>query len=202
MCARAWSIRIGCDALPTLATKEFFCGGRRQRRWRGGGGGFFYDRELVKLEQYAKNLAVIYERLAPRAKTIVWATTTPCPNVTTSMGRTDARVQAYNAAALSALTAAAARAGTKLVVDDLYGAVIGYCGKDYKTCDLQVSRRGIALHAYRCTCMRVRIRVCVCVCMCMGCMHVRVRVYGCTVICVLVVCVYARIYVYVCDCEC
>lgn len=91
----------------------------------------------MPLPAYRANLAAIFGRLAPRARQIVWATTTPCPNVTTSMGRTDARVRAYNAEALEAVTAAAAQAGAKLVVDDLYGAVVGYCGANYKTCDLQ-----------------------------------------------------------------
>ena len=62
---------------------------------------------------------------------IVWTTTTPCPNVTTSMGRSDAKVVAYNARAAEVLSA------VPVTTDDLYGAVIGYCGKDYKSCDLQ-----------------------------------------------------------------
>lgn len=93
--------------------------------------------EHVDIPQYGLNLAEIYRRLAPRARHVVWTTTTPCPNVTTSMGRTDAKVQAYNAAALTALQAAAAARGEHLVVDDLYAAVDGYCGANYKTCDLQ-----------------------------------------------------------------
>ena len=93
--------------------------------------------EHVDIPQYGQNLAELYRRLAPRAKQIVWTTTTPCPNVTTSMGRTDAKVQAYNAEALRALTAAAHAAGNRLVVDDLYEAVDSYCGANYKTCDLQ-----------------------------------------------------------------
>jgi hypothetical protein len=46
------------------------------------------------------------------------------------MGRTDAKVVAYNAQALTSLAAAAAAAHTKLLVDDLYAAVDGKCGKD------------------------------------------------------------------------
>eukprot|EP00947_MAST-08B_sp_MAST-8B-sp1_P002166 g2166.t1 len=95
------------------------------------------DREFVDLDTYAGNLEVLFARLAPRAKQMIWASSTPCPNVTTSMGRTDQRVRDYNAAALAALKAAAAEVGTKLVVDDLYSAVVGYCGKNYKECDLQ-----------------------------------------------------------------
>ena len=36
---------------------------------------------------------------------VIWAASTPCPNVTTSMGRTDAKVIAYNAQARTALGA-------------------------------------------------------------------------------------------------
>jgi len=71
-----------------------------------------------------------------QAKTVIWTTTTPCPNVTTSMGRTDAKVVAYNAKAKAALAAVVGAAG--LVVDDLYTKVDSYCGHNYKSCDLQL----------------------------------------------------------------
>lgn len=88
----------------------------------------------VDLGQYGANIAEIYGRLSSIAKTVIFATTTPCPNVTTSMGRTDAKVRAYNADALAGLQAM----GTSdFVVDDLHQSVISYCGTDYKTCDLQ-----------------------------------------------------------------
>eukprot|EP01050_Picozoa_sp_SAG11_P020890 SAG11_NODE_3608_length_2343_cov_1.882799_4_plen_129_part_00 len=72
-----------------------------------------------------------------RAKHLIWTSTTPCPNVTTSMGRTDAKVITYNAQALRSLTNVAASMGKKLLVDDLYAAVDDKCGKNYKTCTLQ-----------------------------------------------------------------
>jgi hypothetical protein len=46
------------------------------------------------------------------------------------MGRTDAKVVAYNAQALASLTAVAASQDTKLLVDDLYAAVDDKCGKN------------------------------------------------------------------------
>lgn len=98
-------------------------------------------KEHVALAQYGRNLQAIYRRLAPRARHVIWATTTPCPNVTTSMGRTDAKVRAYNRQALAALSAAVAAAGrTPLRVDDLHAAVDGVCGANYKSCPLQRPR--------------------------------------------------------------
>ena len=52
------------------------------------------------------------------------------------MGRTDAKVVAYNAEARSALAAAVGAAA--LVVDNLYASVDSYCGQNYKSCDLQL----------------------------------------------------------------
>lgn len=89
----------------------------------------------MAIPQYGSNLQAIWNRLAPRAKKVIWTTTTPCPNVTTSMGRTNAHVQAYNTEALSSLTAVA---GSGLLVDDLYTAVEQACGVNYKSCDLQL----------------------------------------------------------------
>ena len=42
--------------------------------------------EHVPLQQYGENLQEIYRRLTKIGKKIIWTTTTPCPNVTTSMG--------------------------------------------------------------------------------------------------------------------
>lgn len=55
-----------------------------------GGGG-----ENVPLAQYGINLQEIYKKFATKATKVIWTTTTPCPNVTTSYGRTNALVQAY-----------------------------------------------------------------------------------------------------------
>ena len=93
--------------------------------------------EHVNLTQYGKNLVTIYNRLAARAKKVIWVATTPCPNVTTSMGRSDAKVRAYNARALEVLQPLAAKSGAALLIDDLHAAVDGYCGVNYKTCVLQ-----------------------------------------------------------------
>ena len=61
---------------------------------------------------------------------MIFATTTPCPNVTTSMGRTNANVIAYNARALASLP-------RDVLVDDLYSVVTKACHPGYKSCDLQ-----------------------------------------------------------------
>lgn len=89
--------------------------------------------EHVDLPQYGKNLQEIYTRLLTIGEKVVFTTTTPCPNVTTSMGRTNAKVVAYNTQALSSLKQTA----PDLLVDDLYTSVDTYCGVDYKTCSLQ-----------------------------------------------------------------
>jgi hypothetical protein len=60
-------------------------------------------KEHVDIPQYGANIVEIYKRLSAKAKKVVWTTTTPCPNVTTSMGRTDAKVNAYNAEAIASL---------------------------------------------------------------------------------------------------
>jgi len=91
----------------------------------------------VEIPQYKLNLAELYRRLSGIGKKLIWTSTTPCPNVTTSMGRTDLKVRAYNDAAKEALAAAAAAAGRPFLEDDLYAAVEKYCGRDYKTCSLQ-----------------------------------------------------------------
>jgi hypothetical protein len=91
--------------------------------------------EGVSLQQYGLNLQTIYARLAPRAKHIIWTTTTPVPNITTSLGRTYARAVEYNTQALTSLKAVA---GSKLIVDDLWSDVISQCGVGYTNCSLQI----------------------------------------------------------------
>ena len=94
-------------------------------------------KEHVNLTAYGENLVTIYTRLAARANKVIWVATTPCPNVPTSMGRSDAKVIAYNAKALEVLQPLAAKSGHTLLVDDLHAAVDGYCGANYTTCALQ-----------------------------------------------------------------
>ena len=91
-------------------------------------------KEHVDIPTYGKNLVELFKRFSVKAKTVIWTTTTPCPNVTTSLGRSDAKVRAYNAEAEKVLSAAA---NGHLVVDDLYEAVDQYCGANYKACVLQ-----------------------------------------------------------------
>ena len=90
-------------------------------------------KEHVELPQYGLNLQEIYRRLSTKAKKVMFTTTTPCSNVTTSMGRTNAKVVAYNAQALKSLR----KVAPDILVDDLYAAVDTFCGKNYKTCSLQ-----------------------------------------------------------------
>lgn len=80
---------------------------------------------------YGANLRTIYDRLSSRAKRVIWTTTTPCPNVTTSFGRTNANVILYNKEAAASLPA-------DVLVDDLYSLVVGHCGQNYKSCDWQI----------------------------------------------------------------
>ena len=92
--------------------------------------------EHVDIPQYGANLATLYGRLKTVCDKVMWVSTTPVPNVTTSMGRTYELAVAYNAQALKSLTAAALP--DKLLVDDLWQAFIGKCGAYYKSCDLQL----------------------------------------------------------------
>ena len=63
-------------------------------------------------------LGFLLRSWAPRAsKALIWASTTPVPNVTTSVGRTYELAVAYNKQALASLSAVA---GASLVVDDLW----------------------------------------------------------------------------------
>lgn len=89
------------------------------------------DPEHVELKQYGKNIAEIYRRFAAKAKHVIFATTTPNPSMTTSAGRTESNILAYNREALASLPSDA-------LVDNLHDAVVGYCGLNYSTCDLQL----------------------------------------------------------------
>ena len=55
------------------------------------------------LPQYGDNLRTIYNILSKHAKLVMWTSTTPCPNVTTSYDRSYDKVVAYNARAVEAL---------------------------------------------------------------------------------------------------
>ena len=66
----------------------------------------------------------------------MWVSTTPCPNVPTSYGRSYTLVEEYNAQALRSLSAVAGSGG--LPVDDLWSAMVKFCGVDYKSCPLQL----------------------------------------------------------------
>jgi lysophospholipase L1-like esterase len=101
-----------------------------------------YSAELppLPLPQYGANLVEIYTRLSAHTPRVMWTTTTPAPDVPTSYGRTYELVEEYNAEALRALTAVA----PKLLVNDLFKAMIDSCGVRYKSCPLQV-RIGDAL---------------------------------------------------------
>jgi len=90
----------------------------------------------VEPDVYAQNLVNIFQRWAPRAKTQIWTSTTPVPNVVTSMGRTYANAILYNHFAKKALTAAF----PGIIIDDLWTSVIGFCGKLYTTCSLQLPK--------------------------------------------------------------
>ena len=99
------------------------------------------------------------------------------------MGRTDAKVVAYNAQALTSLTAAAAAINTKLLVDDLYAAVDGKCGKNcaaictpasplmppvFLRAPMSVRSRRLTVKEWGslgscvCVCVCACVRVCVC----------------------------------------
>lgn len=87
---------------------------------------------------YGANLATLYNTWFPRTKNLVFVSTTPVPNITTSLGRSYVGAVEYNKQALTSLQAAAAAHGTKLAVIDLWTAVIDYCGAYYTSCDLQI----------------------------------------------------------------
>ncbi len=84
---------------------------------------FWTEREeyQVTLESYAKNMAILARKLAATGAKVVWATTTPvidgAPNMSKDFPRKNSDVEAYNAAAVEAMTAAG------IEVDDLYSLV-------------------------------------------------------------------------------
>jgi len=92
--------------------------------------------EHVDPPVYGDNLFEIFGRLRPVCAKFMWTSTTPVPNVTTSLGRTYDNVIVYNQAAALALSAAAAP-GT-LLVHDLFAAFIAHCGDHYTACDWQL----------------------------------------------------------------
>lgn len=92
--------------------------------------------EHVDLPVYGDNLFTIFDRLRPVCKKFMWTSTTPCPNVTTSLGRTYDLVVQYNQQAVLALSAAAAPG--QLLVHDLWSDFIAHCGAYYTTCDWQL----------------------------------------------------------------
>lgn len=90
--------------------------------------------EHVDPQTYGANLQTIYNRLAAKArKGIIFATTTPVPNCTTSLGRSYELSIKYNTAATQALATIA-----NVVFDDLWSVVIKACGIGYTSCPLQL----------------------------------------------------------------
>jgi hypothetical protein len=94
--------------------------------------------EHVDLPIYGTNLVTLYQRFKTACKKVIWVSTTPNPNVTTSMGRTYELVVQYNEEAKTALTKAIAP--DILIIDDLWSDMILYCGPYYTTCDLQLPK--------------------------------------------------------------
>ncbi len=90
----------------------------------------------LPLPQYEANLQAIYARLQSRSKLVMWTSTTPAPNVTQPFGRSFQIVKTYNEHALSALTSVAT--GGKLLINDLWTAMVDHCGYEYTKCDLQL----------------------------------------------------------------
>jgi len=86
------------------------------------------------LPQYGANLVTVYQRFAARAKAVMWTSTTPCPNVTTSYDRSYDKVVAYNARAIEVLKPLA----PVWLEDDLWSDFIAQCGDHYKACSLQL----------------------------------------------------------------
>lgn len=89
----------------------------------------------LPLPIYGSNLQTIYARLASKSAKVMWTTTTPCPNVPTSYGRSYVLVEEYNKQALDSLTAVA---GGSLLVNDLWTAMVDFCGQHYTACTLQL----------------------------------------------------------------
>lgn len=84
---------------------------------------------------YGRNLVTLYHRFSTIAKKFMWTSTTPVPNVPTSMGRTYQLAVDYNKQAYEYLSQASP-AG--LLVNDLWTNMIKHCGEEYKECDLQI----------------------------------------------------------------
>lgn len=120
-------------ALPQLPVNE--CALRLTMRW--GATQYHPPHILSSLCADAANIVTIYKRLRARAKKVMWTTTSPCPDVPTSYGRTYDLPVEYNAHALAALKASLP-AGEEVLVNDLWTAMIGKCGVRYKTCALQL----------------------------------------------------------------
>ena len=94
-------------------------------------------KEHVDIGVYGANLVEIWRRFSTIGKTLIWTTTTPVPNVTTSLGRTYAAAEHYNAQALKSLSAANPGG---LLVNDLWGDMIAACGAGYTSCALQLPK--------------------------------------------------------------
>lgn len=67
-------------------------------------------------------------------KKFVFATTTPVPNVTTSLGRTYELAVEYNKQAEASLQAA------DIHLDDLWSVMVDHCGAGYVSCDWQLPK--------------------------------------------------------------
>ena len=87
---------------------------------------------------YGANVVELYRRFRAVSKLVMWVSTTPVPNVTTSMGRTYELAVAYNAEARTAL--AQHLAPLPPLVNDLWSAFIGVCGPGYHNCTLQLPK--------------------------------------------------------------
>ncbi|MHC4917600.1 MAG: SGNH/GDSL hydrolase family protein [Planctomycetota bacterium] len=75
----------------------------------------------VTLESYRKNVGLLAQKLLATGAKVIWATSTPildgAPNMSRDFPRKNSDVEAYNAAAVEAMTAAG------IEVDDLYALV-------------------------------------------------------------------------------
>ena len=87
---------------------------------------------------YGRNIIELYRRFHTISKLVMWVSTTPVPNVTTSMGRTYELAVAYNEEARNSLAGYLAPA--PLLINDLWTAFIGVCGAGYKNCTLQLPK--------------------------------------------------------------
>ena len=94
--------------------------------------------EHVDIPDYGKNLVTLYGRFKKACNSVIWVSTTPNPNITTSMNRTYDLVVDYNKEAKSALSSSIAP--EVLLIDDLWADMISYCGAYYTSCDLQLPK--------------------------------------------------------------